>query len=566
MSSDTEPQPGTGASEEPTDDQSPPQTAAGTHRPGATTRLLIVNSLSTYARLAGTFVVGLIVTPYLGLEDHLGLAGFGLFSILLSSVGILTFVQTTVRSALIRELSAAYYAEDQQVLPRRFTSAVISSFLLGLILCVGMLLLAPLAVWIIKFPEEYAGEVWWSWVVLSAEISGLVWAVPFLILFDARQKIPISNAFLLLERLCALGAAYLVFGMDVGRETPLLSFVLWYAILRTGVRLIGSLAAYVSCPRARLHLSLYDRSELGRILRTGKHVLMQEVSTNLYNRANQLLANLFLGSAANGVFGAAIQLKEYSRQVGLGLCYGIEPLAAKFAESDDGGRKHVGNLILTMTRIQAGVILPIITMIVMLSFPLVNLWLADKFNSQWEHANSHIATMVIILLLGNTFFVVAQGMLRIMLGAGDVHHYAHRLLQAGIVQTVLALVVLVIATRQFGTDTSESKAAVLYAVSGCMSLIQILAYGLYLPLLACRLYHLRRRAMYLTSFGPGILVSLATALTIVICQRFLIGDSGWAVLITLGVSGCVTAPIALFAVLTAQERSRILVAFGLRRG
>lgn len=545
------------------------KSAPSPSRSGATTRLLIVNSLSTYVRLAGTFVVGLIVTPYLGHQEHLGLAGFGLFSILLSSVGILSFVQTTVRSALIRELSDAYFADEPDMLSRRFTSAVVSSFILGVILCLAMLLLMPVAVWILQFPPQFENEVWWSWAILSAEVSGLVWAVPFMTLFDARQKIPISNVLLLLERVVALAAAYLVFGLNIGRDTPLLSFVLWYAILRTGVRLVGSVAAYVACPRVRLHLEFYDRSELGRLLRTGRHVLMQEVATNLYNRANQLLANLFLGSAANGVFGAAIQLKEYSRQVGLGLCYGIEPLAAKFAQADDGGRKHVGNLILTMTRIQAGVILPIITVIVMLSFPLVNLWLGDKFNTQWPGANSHIAIMVIILLLGNTFFVVAQGMLRIMLGAGDVHHYAKRLLQAGIAQALLALVVLLVASRQFGTDTGEAKADTLYAVSTCMSIVQVVAYGLYLPLLACRLYTLRRRDMYLASFGPGIVTSLVTMACVAGCDRWLAGASGWTgwnVLLTLAISGGVTGLVSLFVVLNSYERSRIMVAFGLRRG
>jgi len=529
------------------------------HPPGrSTAHQLLINSLSTYGRLAGTFIIGLIITPYLGQEDHLGLAGFGLFLILLSSVGLVTFVQTTVRSSLIRELSDAFHDSDPLTLPRRFTAAVIGSLLLGVILCSIMLAGTPLAVVIIQFPSDFQSQVIGAWIILSLEVVFLVLTVPCTILYDARNLIPITNLIQLCERGCSIIAALLVFAVGLGRSTPLLSFVLVDSSLKTLVRLIAGGIAYVTCSPVRFRFSLLSRSELWRLFHTGRFVVMQEVATNLYNRANQLLTNLFLGSAANSLFGASIQLKEYSRQIGLGLCFGIEPLAAGFASREDGGRKHVGPLLLTITRIEAGVIFPIIALVTMLAHPLVDLWLREKFNSQWSDANFVIANMVIILLAGNTFFVIAQGMLRIMLGAGQVRHYASKLLYAGIIQTVLAAAIYWFMRTRFGFETEHDKANAMYAISGCMSLVQIVTYGVYLPLLACRLYHLTWRDMYIGSMVPGVITGMITAIVILLGRWFVEIQTWQAVLIVSVIAGVLTAGSAYFIVLKKQERRRLM--------
>lgn len=529
----------------------------------STTHQLIINSISTYIRLAGTLIIGLFLTRYLVPEDRLGLPGHGLFLILLSGVGLLTFVQTTIRSGLIRELSDAFHVDDKtNVLSKRFSAAVILSFIVGIILASLMLLGTPLAVWIIQFPDDFATQVPWVWVTLSLELAFLIWTVPFTILFDARHRIPTSNFIQLCERASTLVAALIVFGLNIGRSTPLLSFVIFDSSIKTGIRLLFALFAYMGCSEVKFRISYIEKSELHKITITGKYALMQEIATNLYNRTNQLLTNLFLGAKANSVFGASIQLKEYSRQVGLGLCFGIEPLAARYAAEKSTGQKSVGNLVLMMTRIQSGVIFPVVAFVITLAHPLVEVWLRNRVNTQWPNANYNIANMIIILLAGNTFFVIAQGMLRIMLGAGHVKYYSTKLLYAGIIQALIATCLYLLFSQWLGIETYADKAYAMYAICLCMSIVQIFTYGIYLPMLACRLYELRLFDMYFRSFLPGLIVGIIAAGVSAVSSSLLIDNlTEWSLgnlALILALVGIITIILAYFIVLTSDERNRIL--------
>ncbi len=82
------------------------------HGEERTSHRLIRNSISTYARLTGTFAIGLFLARFLGHEDNLGMAAYGLWGVILSSVGIVQVTQMTIRQSLVRELSQAFHTSD----------------------------------------------------------------------------------------------------------------------------------------------------------------------------------------------------------------------------------------------------------------------------------------------------------------------------------------------------------------------------------------------------------------------------------------------------------------------
>jgi len=560
---------------------------------GATSRQLLGNSISSYARLLGTFAIGLIVTPYLGREDHMGLAGFGLFALLMSSVGIINILQQTVRAAVVRELSGAFLSGDPKAMREGFTAALVSSVLLGAVLGLLMMLGTPLAMWVFRFGPEFAEQMWWSWVTLSVFTTWVVVTVPFITLFDATHRIPLRNLELLLERVAALVAALIVFSQPWGRAHPLIAYVASNCALTSVVRLGCAAWAYATCPNVGIDLRLVTRSRLVEIFRTGGHVGQSEIATNLYDRTNQVLINIFLGATLNGLFGVVVLLVGYTQQIAMGISFGVEPLAAKFSHNQQSGNAIIGGFVLAITRVQAGIIFPIVAVLIVLGEVLIDAWLGERFTSQRFGANRDIAQMLMILLVGSPFFVIMQGPLRIMLGAGDVRAYASRLLQAGLLQAIVAAAILWFVpdwAREWLRPELMGEAwrtwraplgpellvaelrvqllaenAAMYAVAASMSLIYLVVYGLYVPVLACRLYGLRLRDMYLGAIMPGAFVGALVGAFLAIYRWWIEDWSFWLVLLAVAVSGVMSAALFWRMVLTGQERKRLTETLGRRR-
>lgn len=572
-----------------------PQAPEGRESPaaGATSRQLLSNSVSSYARLLGTFAIGLIITPYLLRRDHMGIAGFGLFALLMSSVGIINILQQTVRAALVRELSHAYLTGDPKAMRSGFTAALVSSVMLGVGLGALMLAGTPLAMMVFQFGEEFTSQMWWSWITLSLFTTWVVVTVPFITLFDATHRIPLRNLELLLERVAALAAAIIVFSQPWGRENPLIAYIAGNCALTALVRLVCAAWAYLTCPNAGIDLRLLSRNRLIEIFRTGGHVGQSEIATNLYDRTNQVLVNIFLGPTLNGLFGVVVLLVGYTKQIAMGISFGVEPMAAKFSHNLQSGKALIGGFVLAMTRVQAGVIFPVVAVLIVLGEPLIETWLGEHSASQRFGANRDMAHLLNILLLGSPFFVIMQGPLRIMLGAGDVRAYASRLLLTGVVQAILAVLILWLVPPAVRAHFREpmmleslrdgslpvvsgllvaecrvsllAENAAMYAVAASMSAIYLVVYGLYIPILACALYDLRVRDMYLRSLLPGAAIGIVVGGALWLA-RWLFGSWTHA-----GAGAAILAAASLSAilfwtvVLSGSERARLREMMSRRR-
>lgn len=553
---------------------------------GDTSRQLLRNSFSSYGRLLGTFVIGLIITPYLGREDHMGLAGYGLFALLMSSVGIINILQSTVRAALVRELSSSFYSGDPKAICSGFTAAMVSSIMLGVGLGGMMLICTPVALWVFQFGPSFAVQMKWSWIVLSLFTTLVVITVPLITLFDATNRIPQRNAAMLMERAASIVAAVVVFSQPWGRAYPLIGYVAGNCAFTAVVRLVAGTWAYVTCPSVSVCFRAVERRRIVEIFRTGSHVGKGEIANNLYDRTNQLLINVFLGAVLNGLFGVVVLLVGYTNQIAMGISFGVEPMAAKFSHRAHGGKELIGGFVLAIARVQAGVIFPIIAVLFVMGQILINYWLGDRFSVQRFAANRDIAQMLMILLVGSPFFVIMQGPLRVMLGAGDVKAYASRLLQAGLFQAAMSGLILWLvpgfvrdlywpgmiaeAVRPWGAILGPepllaalklkllAENAAMYSVAVSMSVVYLVVYGIYVPLLACSLYDLKVRDMYIGSLLPGGIIGFAVAVFLGLYRWWIGSWTVWLVLLGLGVAGLCSAGLVWRFVFTRYERSRML--------
>jgi len=573
--------------------------AAGTAS-ASTARYLILNTISSYLRMAGTLAVGVLLTRWQ--VSLMTPEGYGVFVILMSNVGLINIIQVTTRSSLIRELSDAHHSGDAELMADRFSAATAASVLLAAVVTAAALLLTPVMMRFLVVPPEFERQVFWSWITLGVTAGLVVLTAPHTTLLGAIERIALTNVQMFAERALALVGAVFVFLLPWGKANPLLAYILAESAIIVVTRALFGWWGHVLCPTARFSLARVRTEDVLGMLRSGRHVVMLEISTNFYERVNQLVINLMLGPIFNSIFAIATLLMGYAKQIATGLCYGVEPLAARFSRQKDaadtvpqmeresalesalegepsaeerlaersdrsgaqpvgGDSGELGGLILTMTRVQAGIVLPVIALMAATGHPLVTLWLEDRVEKDYPGANALIANLLIVFVLGNPFFIIMQGTLRILLGAGRVATYASTLMIAGVVQTIVAAGALA-AVKHYGPGWGWDQARIdqtgLFCVAGCMSAAFLLTYGVYLPRLACRICRISARDMYIGAMLPGILVSLIPVGVTLLMQRWV---SSWTVTmlaVDAMLSGALSAGAFWAIVLRSNERQRLL--------
>lgn len=571
-----------------------------------TSRYLILNSISTYLRMLGTLAVGVMLTRYQ--VTMMSPEGYGVFVLLMSNVGLINIIQVTTRSSLIRELSDAFHANDAEEMGRRFTAAVGASAVLALAVTAIALAITPLVVRVLVVPVGMEEQVLWSWMALGVTAGLVVLTAPHTTILGAIGRISLANLQMFSERALSLVGALLVFVLPWGRANPLLAYILAESFIVVLTRAAFGVYAHVLCPTACFRKRHINRSAVMGMFRTGRHVVMLEISTNLYDRTNQVLINLFLGPLYNTIFGLSALLLGYTKQIATGLCYGIEPLAAKFARQEGGKEgiadanvpqagligpddseasaesaldaeptgaeaiaarrapnaevnKTMAPLILTVTRVQAGVVLPVVALLGAAGHPIVELWLADRVELKYPGANALIANLLILLIIGNPFFVIMQGTLRILLGAGQVAAYSRQLLWAGILQGVIAVGTLLLTPiigRRLGLAEVETQRMSIYAVVAGMSVAYLIAYGAYLPRLTCRLYGITHREMYIGAMMPGLSISMIPVIVTLGTRQLTGGWTGLTLAADVVLSGVLSAGAFWGIVLRSNERARLL--------
>ncbi len=440
-------------------------------------------------------------------------------------------------------------------------------------LALVMLMLTPLILKYFKYPAEMYEQVKWAWISLSAYTGFVVAAVPYIVLFDVVGRVPAGNLVYFFDRVATLLAALTVF--IVLRETwgtthPFLAFIFLNYAYTIVVRILSAIAGYRACPLATIRLGQLRLANMKLLFSTGGHVMQQELSSSFFYQINQVFVNIFLGPTANALLLNVVLIMGYAKQIATGLVHGVEPLAAKFAGLKDGAKSHVGPFILTMTRIQTGILMPVMAVLGGMGQILINLWLGQSLEKQHYGANETMAYMMVIMLAGNAMFVTMQGALRIMLGAGFVHRYASRLLGMVVVQFVIALLTLKflpVFIQNRGFSELFEQNVLLFTLAGEMSIAYLFAYGYYVPKLTCRIFDLKLRDMYIGAVMPGTLVAMVIVVFIVV-YRLSMPLHAWNTLtigIGLGVPVLIAMGLGWLFVLQSSERKRILELLHLTR-
>jgi len=407
----------------------------------------IARIVSNYARLLTGLLLGLILVPIL--LGWLGNVGYGLYSVLYISVGLAVIFEEITRSSLIRELGSAYHEPGKPKFGVVYNSSILLSLsvaALALVAFTAVYFAVPLLN--IDPQLHRAGRV----MVLAEGTLTLLYiiAAPAINMYVITFRFLLDNLFLVLRRSTYLigalicrdilhypspikGDAVDMHALSVAFEAfTLSSNLIGLCVLVASVTVILQLE-----PTTRPRLSLASRSALKQIYATFGWNTAVNIALNMYDRVGGIIINLAFGTVGNVVWGLAIQLAAYVRMISLGVNSGVDAIAAKISSGDENERKRLVWFVRYSTVLHSLVAFPAAVAIGMLTEPMLRLWVGRKVQNP-DQIIPLAVTMTQFLLVPIAARSVSDAWLRILYGSGHVHRYAPMVLIAGVVNAIIA--------------------------------------------------------------------------------------------------------------------------------
>lgn len=368
---------------------------------------MATGTLAQQAAVGMTIVVSLIVTTALG--RTLSLAEFGVWGLTLSFVGYITFIEGSVSTAAIREMSQATTDEARdRAFTLTLTTYTIAGLLSGTIVAVAGLLLLD----VFKIPADLHGQAR-DGIVALAVIIAVGWpAKAFSDLLQATQHFKLYAGAQIVGSL-----AYLV------TMVSLLLWVgppLWVLIATTG--LIAVAIALVSAAmvaairlRARVELRLLEPGHIRRFALFSGSMFAMSMTDIIIFQADRTVLAVFRSAATVGLYEAAVRPSTFVRQLQGTLAVTVFPTGARFiADRDD---ERLRQLLIRGTRYILAATAPLSVVFIVLSKPILEVWLGPRF----VDAAPALSILVGTWLLGSATGIagsltIAAGRVRAMLG------------------------------------------------------------------------------------------------------------------------------------------------------
>ncbi|HEY6565089.1 MAG TPA: hypothetical protein VIY86_11365, partial [Pirellulaceae bacterium] len=330
---------------------------------------------ANYARLATTFALGLILVRLLVV---LGDDVYGLTVLLGAGVGFAAILRDVAQASLVPSLSAAFH-HSEVGFRRMYHSANVVA--LG---CAALSWLAFLGLsWQVEGlnvpPELLPAAKWFVWTKAAQVTVGVLMA-PACTMVLVREWMVFHNATAVLDRSTDVIAAA---GICLMPSMPAADAVWWYGTLTAGLSIAFTLGTsagtWLRDPRLRFGCRYATWAGIRGVIASSLSITLFLVSMCLYVRFDNFVMNHHLALAGNLVFGIAVQLTAYVRQMSQGLIIGMDAVAARL--KSQGAREASLALLERSTRIQAAIVFP--TTIIVLAFAdeLVRVWVGSRLPS-----------------------------------------------------------------------------------------------------------------------------------------------------------------------------------------
>ena len=507
---------------------------------------------ANYTRLAVTFLTGLFAVRIL--LDWLGSDAYGLIPLLGASIGIVSLFRELTNRSMVRELGSAFHDKDPQVFAVTFSSAYVVSAIAAattLVTFAILLIILPL----LNIPPDLLLPARVFVLAQGTYAVVMVFTSPSFNMYVVSERFIAYNVWSSLSRIIKLISA-LVFSYFIPITDPstgLIAFALLWSGLDILVILTAVMLATLEDTRLIPRIALVRKEALKSIFRTfgwnsGVHVAM-----SLHERVAAIIMNFSFGLGANTLWGIAIQLAAWIRMATMGMQFGIDAVSARIS-SEDNHNDGLKLLVLTQTRLNSLVSIPLGLFVFVLAPQALDLWVGEQINKIGPDAMHQAVWLTRILTIAIICRSVSDGWMSILYGAGHVRRYAPLILLGGLLSPILSISILFL-PPEIGYFAPASAIAVVFLVIH-MGMI---------PLVGTRTIDLPYHKFY-QPLIPVVVITTIAMLIPITASRFIHKWSLLDLVLVAAVFGLTYSLLAYRLLLKPRERSRAQRAFRRRIG
>lgn len=501
-----------------------------------------IRILSNYARLVALVFCGILFVPIF--LYGVGIEAFGILGLLGASVGIAEMCKSIVRQSMIRELGAAYHSDDPEEFPRAYNSAIVLSAaaaFLAVALYGGIFLLLP----VLDIPPHLLEAAKWLLLAKGLLSVFVVITSPQFNMYRITERMISYNLWITLSRtMDLLSAVFLFLILGIRDPGDGLKFFGFLSVGSSGaVVLIAVALMFRLEPRMWPSLSVVNRASLRDLLSTSGWNSLVVTAISLHIRLDQFIMNFAFGAVGNAIFTLGLRLTSYVWQVAGAATDGLDAVSARIS-SNDRDRRGIATMLYHTTRLQAVITLPASLAVIVLADPFMVLWVGRTTDDPTVIPKAVVIAQV--LTVGMIAKGISQVWMRILYGAGHVRTYGPVILCGGLLNPVIALLLIYL----LPPSVNYLGPAIAFAS------IFMIFHFLFLPMLTARCMDITLQEV----LGPLVKPLIATVISgpaLFIPHAIGLPHSPLALIASIALYGCIWATLCWWYVLSADDRKRL---------
>ena len=494
--------------------------------PGTMLRQFVKNLTTNWAVYLSAAVISFFLTPYI--IAAVGQAAFGVWILVGSFSGYLGLFDFGLGFAVVRFVARYQTTGEADKRNEVVATAFYIAALLGLlVLLATAILMVSAAVWF-AIPPELVTQARWAIFLVGLSIAiGFPLSVFSEALAGGLYRFDLFNTVAIATAL--FRTALTIAALELG----------WGLVGLGAAALAGSLVGYLwrmrilyrLLPDLSIHPRLARPAVLKRIGGYSLYSFILVLSGRLAFYSDSFVVGIFRGVEDIAIFGIAVKLVEYLRQMVFTMTKLFAPIAARYDPDTD--QASLRRFLYDGSRLNLLFSLPLSLLLFFWGRPFIHLWVGDRFDSS--------VLILQILLIGHLLSFMQGIGGDILLGVG--RHRLLALLSLG--SAAINVILSVILVQIMGLP------GVAWGTTIPLSLLSLL----YVPFAAIRLVGGTPLGFLREAFLPPLAASLLPALFIVVVSRH-INSLGWMALSLIAL-GIIYLPSAWLVALKPAEKNRI---------
>lgn len=484
-------------------------------------------------------LAALWITPFL--VGALGLPQYGTWVIVMSFAGYSAILSLGFNAAVSREVARTSVSTDTA-----WTNQVVNSTT-SLFLVTGAIAFVLLAVcsfflnaWF-NIPAEFHRAAQIALIVLGLELGLRLPLSIFPSILSGQQRYVESEAVRIVTRVVYVAAILLAFRTR-SSMVALSLIVLFTSILRLGLQwnLVRVATPWLEFSRRWVSLAVVKKLA-GFSLSSFIYLFSQQIMV----RANYFVIAVFLTTSDVGAFSMPSRLVEIMLTIAVGITGVMMPVASELEAKGD--LERLRSVFFLGTKYVVMVSVPIMIAFIVLGKSLLVLWIGKEFVGTNLIPIMRLVLVVLTIAVG--FQVSQTCSFNVLMGMGK-HAIFSRIT---ILTALFTVVVSVLLIKGFGLGLKGAALANLICYAG--------AYGVILPVYACRQLRMSFLSYWLGTIGKPLLLGLPIGTATFLMRNMVEPRSLFLLLIEFAVIFLIYGSSSWFVILSREERTRLLLVF-----